>query len=137
MKPGPKATHRRNEQQQIEKLCRGCNTFKLLVDFHKCRRNPDGRQTFCRACLRTKCLIAAKARGYDPAKVYLNTVRYRQRNPEAYKAHRIASKLDRQPCSSCGEIVTDAHHEDYRKPLAVIFLCRKCHFKLHNERRRK
>jgi hypothetical protein len=36
-------------------------------------------------------------------------------------------------CSKCGiKCVPDAHHEDYKKPLDVIWLCRKCHQILHN-----
>jgi len=26
-----------------------------------------------------------------------------------------------------------AHHEDYEKPLDVIFVCRSCHYKIHKE----
>jgi hypothetical protein len=35
-------------------------------------------------------------------------------------------------CSKCGkEKFTVMHHEDYSKPLDVVFLCRSCHGKLH------
>ena len=34
-------------------------------------------------------------------------------------------------CSSTGNI--HAHHEDYSKPLKVIWLCKKCHTRLHND----
>lgn len=36
------------------------------------------------------------------------------------------------PCRDCGSEKSEAHHEDYSKPLEVIWLCRGCHLKLHN-----
>ena len=41
--------------------------------------------------------------------------------------------LVRQPCSRCGAIKTHAHHEDYSKPLEVIWLCSRCHTQRHKE----
>lgn len=35
-------------------------------------------------------------------------------------------------CQKCGKFATvDGHHEDYSKPLDVIWLCRDCHKKEH------
>jgi hypothetical protein len=31
----------------------------------------------------------------------------------------------------CGSTKTEAHHEDYSKPLDVDWVCRKCHQKIH------
>jgi len=42
-------------------------------------------------------------------------------------------KLQRGVCP-CGETKTQAHHDDYRKPLEVRWLCRDCHMKLHRKR---
>ena len=39
-------------------------------------------------------------------------------------------KLVRKPCF-CGEEKVFAHHEDYQKPLDVIWLCRKHHVEKH------
>lgn len=45
-----------------------------------------------------------------------------------------SGKIVRPPiCSNCNiECLPDAHHEDYSKPLEVIWLCRKCHQIKHN-----
>lgn len=40
--------------------------------------------------------------------------------------------LVRKPCEICGEIKSDAHHEDYSKPLVVRWLCRKHHIREHS-----
>ena len=39
-------------------------------------------------------------------------------------------KMFRSPCS-CGNTKSEAHHEDYSKPLVVKWLCRRCHNILH------
>jgi hypothetical protein len=38
--------------------------------------------------------------------------------------------LTRQPCEICGDPRTDAHHDDYDKPLDVRWLCRHHHASL-------
>lgn len=64
-----------------------------------------------------------------------------ERNPEKLAAHKIVAKakelglLELGLCEKCG---TDrnihAHHEDYSKPLSVVWLCSSCHGKLHYRR---
>jgi len=41
-------------------------------------------------------------------------------------------ELLRQPCQICGREKTDAHHNDYSKPLEVQWLCRKHHRDFHS-----
>ncbi len=38
-------------------------------------------------------------------------------------------------CEKCGKMADHRHHEDYSKPLDVVYLCRKCHVDLHVEKR--
>lgn len=41
------------------------------------------------------------------------------------------NKIFKLPCELCGESKVEAHHEDYKHPLIVIWLCRQCHSKIH------
>lgn len=45
--------------------------------------------------------------------------------------------LIKQPCKVCGIEKVEAHHEDYGKPLEVIWLCRDHHHELHKKQRNK
>ena len=76
---------------------------------------------------------------------YSEAVREWQRNnPEKVKAHkkvawalRWGKLVNPGECSKCGKKTNylDAHHEDYRKPLKVTWLCISCHRKRHTENR--
>lgn len=51
--------------------------------------------------------------------------------------HKRDGKLKPQPCFRCGSSEKlEMHHEDYARPLDVMWLCRKCHVALHTERNR-
>ena len=75
------------------------------------------------------------------ASMAISRKKYIIANPEKHKAHIIlnnaiaSGKIARKPCEKCGETKTEGHHEDYSKPLEVIWLCRKCHCNHHKERR--
>lgn len=64
---------------------------------------------------------------------------YWAKYPEKYKAHRavnnaLAQGKMKKPdtCSRCTNTENiQGHHEDYNKPLEVIWLCAKCHAKEH------
>lgn len=44
-----------------------------------------------------------------------------------------SGELKQGKCKGCGAADTEAHHADYRKPLAVTWLCRGCHDKRHGK----
>ena len=64
--------------------------------------------------------------------------KWRERNPLKRWAHLATASavnrglITRQPCEVCGADQTDAHHDDYSRPMAVRWLCRKHHKDLHN-----
>ena len=66
-----------------------------------------------------------RRRAKDPDKI-----RARQKVFEAIAAGRIDRPTT---CSTCGNTHSriEGHHEDYSKPLEVIWLCAPCHGKLH------
>lgn len=59
------------------------------------------------------------------------------RHPERAAARRkvrqeiSARRLVRGACKVCGLEKAEGHHEDYSKPLEVIWLCRKHHTEVH------
>jgi ribosomal protein S27AE len=63
---------------------------------------------------------------------------YRKRYPEKRRAHAAvyravrSGKLVRQNCEQCGKPDSQAHHDDYSKPLDVRWLCGECHETEHH-----
>ena len=74
-------------------------------------------------------------RGWASKRPYVYVRRFRQANPEKFRVQRIvAAAIQRgelvrpSACSACGVACRpDGHHDDYALPLAVRWLCRKCH----------
>lgn len=82
-----------------------------------------------------------RARAKEPlrlAKSRENARLWRKKHPEAYRAQNAVNnalrdgKLTRSPCAMCGSVDhVHAHHKDYTRPLDVIWLCARCHHRLH------
>jgi hypothetical protein len=57
-----------------------------------------------------------------------------RRRKAAYLVSRALRKgeLTKKPCEVCGNPRAEAHHDDYKKPLEVIWLCVRHHAMRHN-----
>ena len=64
---------------------------------------------------------------------YARQARWREKNPMKRWAHvATASAIRRglihpQPCEVCGSPQSEAHHDDYQRPMAVRWFCRGHH----------
>ncbi len=122
------------------RICSRCKMVIPIVNFSRDNKSKAGG--YQRTCTPCYALIARKRRAEGRMKepTYterLNKLRrYRQEHPEKAKAHSLVASairkgaLTRQPCH-CGNPRSEAHHEDYSKPLDVIWLCRKHHGEHH------
>jgi len=140
------------------KTCSKCGVEKEGSDFGKEKRTKCGTQSRCKSCIleysnqrrRDRkledpdyCLKVNESRlrwkRKNSSKSTLYNRGYRQRNPDKYSAHReVKAAVEKgllvpltccQSCDSFGK--TEGHHEDYSRPLDVVWLCVKCHKDLH------
>jgi len=77
-----------------------------------------------------------------PGKRCLYNKKHREKFPDRQYANGLlkravdSGKMERLPCAHCGATQNIyGHHEDYSKPLDVIWLCPACHSTLHREYR--
>jgi hypothetical protein len=110
----------------------------------------NGHVNVCKEChkgrMRSRSRTNVKVQEYDKrraktperiAKGKQITDAWRLNNPVAYSAHTAVSnavrdgRLKKLPCEFCGEIKVHAHHKNYLEPLNVVWLCAKCHHRLH------
>lgn len=105
----------------------------------KCRKADYMREYYRNASIERRRGWVA---GRDPERVSeANRKRVRPevnkvRNRARLKVKRaiLAGMLVRLPCERCGEPKTQAHHEDYERPLDVNWLCSLHHAARHRER---
>lgn len=138
-------------------ICSMCKKDKPEEDFNWSKKG-EKRQDRCRECCSeyNRQRYAANPKKFkssvyryqkeNPNAYYLSRLRTAQRNPTKINAHRVveaalACGVLEKPdtCSSCGCNGSvhriEAHHEDYKKPLDVVWLCTPCHRKADAERR--
>jgi ribosomal protein S27AE len=135
------------------KKCFKCNAIKPLEDFYKHPQMPDGHVNKCKECNKNdvtthrnknieKIRAYDRERGKNPERVKATTEisnLWRKEDSRRTRAHNMVARavrdgsLLRNPCVRCGEKKSLAHHEDYDRPLEVMWLCQPCHKQRHKE----
>jgi len=133
------------------KRCFKCGEEKPIEEFYKHSQMGDGHLNKCKECARKDVIKNRKDkadyyREYDRKRGnrqgYEYTKKYRYKNPLKSKAHSILNSavyhgkiIKPKYCEECGsDFAIEAHHEDYLKPLDVVWLCSACHKKRHVEK---
>ena len=134
-----------------DKTCKSCGQVKAPAEFYPHPEMADGRLSHCKECQKAKAREWRRAsltvREYDRersktpqrrAHSRAVTAKFRTERPEAHRAHAAVNKavrsgkLVRGPCLFCGSAEhVHGHHRDYSKPLDVVWLCARCHHRLH------
>ena len=135
------------------KECFKCKTVKPLTGFYKHHAMADGHLNKCKECAKNdvtehrnknieKIREYDRERGKNSERIKLNTEitkAWRQEDRRRGSAHNKVARaikighIVRSPCVRCGEAKSLAHHEDYDRPLDVMWLCQPCHKQRHKE----
>lgn len=135
----------------MKKICTGCGLEKEISCFYK--KKQRGKDSFCAKCKDCERIAYREKRLRNPEtfkqkdkrfyennreKVISKRMRWYHENKHKVSAHEkvkralLNGELVKKVCSVCGDKKSLAHHEDYTKPLSVIWLCSKHHMTLHH-----
>lgn len=135
------------------KRCFKCGEEKQFDEFYKHPTMADGYLGKCKECTKKdvkeryyneidKIRDYEKKRFKNP-KRKMSVAKYQRKRRKNYPLKKIANvairnavrdnKLKKQPCEVCGSTKSQAHHDDYSKPLDVRWLCFLHHRKIHGQ----
>jgi hypothetical protein len=137
--------------RSLMKPCIECKITKPLAEFYRHPQMGDGYLNICKAChcerMRVRRLLNPQVQEQDRQRVKtpdrrrkMRAVsdRWKKKHPTGYRAHYTVTnavrdgRLKKGPCALCGATEhVHGHHKNYAEPLNVIWLCAKCHHRLH------
>ena len=139
-----------------KKQCFKCKEWKSPDDFYVHNQMADGHLGKCKKCAKKDATNHRNAniervRAYDRergklphniAKQMARNKIFRKLHPIKYASQTLVNNAVRDgrlkkpgKCSKCDKKgMICGHHEDYYKPLDVIWVCQACHVTLHKEK---
>ena len=135
------------------KTCFKCHETKPIEEFYKHKMMGDGHLGKCKECTkkdvaenyeakRERYAEYERKRAQDP-KRKANQQRYNSRVKDTHSDRYLARmmvrnalksrRMKRLECEVCGDAITEAHHEDYARPLDVTWLCFTHHMERHGK----
>lgn len=135
------------------KICFKCSKTLPLAEFYVHPQMADGHLGKCKECAKVdvqehRIKNLDRIRAYDRARAKVPermkkaaeiSKRWRQQDSRIMKCHNLVTRslrkglIEHQPCSICGRKDAFAHHEDYNKPLEIIWYCQPHHSARHKE----
>jgi hypothetical protein len=135
------------------KVCFKCGETLPLSAFYAHKQMADGHLNKCKECTKADVAnnyrkapavhLAASRRRHERYKAAGLCARWQQNqrtaHPDRYLARTATAnairdgRLTRMPCEVCGCLKSQAHHEDYTKPLEVRWLCFVHHRQAHGQ----
>lgn len=146
----------------MEKSCYKCGKVQPLADFYARNRECktctklDTKERYAKLKTDPIWVVADRKRNRElharyrkEGKVYIESKQqrsdrlrgYKLRNPDKTRAHYITQyaikteRIRRMPCRVCGLNKSEAHHEDYDKPLEITWFCKQHHMEYHAAKR--
>lgn len=144
------------KRYKYTKECTKCKEIKPYEDFYKCAGYFDGYKYLCKRCDLKNRKRRHEANRESENERYREYYRknkerilkrqsgYVKSGRKTYKADRTKNlarmqlryavkigAIEKTPCIVCGDKLSQGHHQDYSKPLEVVWLCSKHHAEVH------
>ena len=108
-----------------------------------CGKPKWKRSSVCSDCSPQSGSSNGNWRGGVSTNNYRYKLHQKEKFPERVRARDLlihavmAGRVLKESCRVCGELKSEAHHEDYARPLDVVWLCRTHHRELHLEKSKR
>lgn len=140
-----------HQTESPSKRCFKCGHVFPIGDFYSHPMMADGHLGKCKTCTKKDVKVRYvdkhevireydKGRNQRPerkASKLTTQQKFRKNHPDKYRSRQAVEnairdgRLVRLSCEVCGDAKSEAHHEDYSKPLDVKWLCLKHHRQAH------
>ena len=127
------------------KACFRCREVKDISEFYRHRMMGDGYLNKCKACTKSDSIKNRNRkieyyREYDRGRGRRSVkIEFIKKYPGTSWAHQILNSavgdgsIIKNPCSACGSIKSLAHHDNYSRPLEVVWFCQAHHREHHKK----